>query len=95
MSRVHEVELCERAERPGGHTNTVAHEGLALDTGFVVHNMENYPCLTRLSRQTRSNGEAEISFPLPMALTMKTLGAMPGALSRRGAARLSKRPPAR
>ena len=36
-------------------------------------------------------GKPEISFPLPMALTMKTLGAVPGALSRRYAARLSKR----
>jgi hypothetical protein len=34
---------------------------------------------------------AEISFPLPMALTMKTLGAMPGVLTRRYTARLSKR----
>ncbi len=36
-------------------------------------------------------GRPEISFPLPMALSMKMLGAMPGALSRRYAARLSKR----
>jgi uncharacterized protein len=51
LSRVHEVELFERAERPGGHTNTVAHDGLALDTGFIVHNVEYYPCLTRLFRE--------------------------------------------
>ena len=48
LSRAHEVELFERDERPGGHTNTVAHDGLALDTGFIVHNAQNYPKLTRL-----------------------------------------------
>jgi short-subunit dehydrogenase len=36
-------------------------------------------------------GKPEISFPLPMALAMKTLGSLPGALSRRYAARVSKR----
>jgi short-subunit dehydrogenase len=36
-------------------------------------------------------GKDEISFPLLMALTMKTLGSLPGALSRRYTARLSKR----
>jgi uncharacterized protein len=35
LSRAHEVELFERDERPGGHTNTVLHGGLALDTGFI------------------------------------------------------------
>jgi short-subunit dehydrogenase len=36
-------------------------------------------------------GKPEISFPLPMALAMKALGSLPGALSRRYTARLSKR----
>ena len=36
-------------------------------------------------------GKPEISFPLRMALVMKLLGSLPGALSRRYAARLSKR----
>ena len=36
-------------------------------------------------------GRPEISFPLRMALAMKLLGSLPGALSRRYAARLSKR----
>jgi uncharacterized protein len=48
LSRAHEVELFERDERPGGHTNTVLHDGLALDTGFIVHNRANYPGLIRL-----------------------------------------------
>jgi short-subunit dehydrogenase len=36
-------------------------------------------------------GKAEISFPLRMAWTMKLLGSLPGALSRRYTARLSRR----
>jgi uncharacterized protein len=48
LSRAHDVELFERDERPGGHTNTVVHDGLELDTGFIVHNRPNYPGLVRL-----------------------------------------------
>jgi predicted NAD/FAD-binding protein len=48
LSRAHELELFERDDRPGGHTHTVEHNGLALDTGFIVHNRPNYPGLIRL-----------------------------------------------
>ncbi len=48
LARAHEVELFERETRAGGHANTVEHDGLALDTGFLVHNVPNYPLLTRL-----------------------------------------------
>ena len=48
LSRAHEVDVFEREGRPGGHVNTVAVDGLALDTGFLVHNERNYPLLTRL-----------------------------------------------
>jgi predicted NAD/FAD-binding protein len=48
LSRAHEVDVFERDERPGGHVNTVEVDGLALDTGFLVHNERNYPLLTRL-----------------------------------------------
>ena len=48
LSRAHDVELFERDGRPGGHTNTIVHDGLALDTGFIVHNESNYPELIRL-----------------------------------------------
>jgi predicted NAD/FAD-binding protein len=48
LSRAHEVEVFERDERPGGHVNTVSLDGLALDTGFLVHNERNYPLLGRL-----------------------------------------------
>jgi predicted NAD/FAD-binding protein len=48
LARAHEVELFEREPHAGGHANTVVHDGLALDTGFLVHNLQNYPLLTRL-----------------------------------------------
>lgn len=48
LARAHDVELYERDVRPGGHANTVLHDGLALDTGFLVHNQRNYPLLCRL-----------------------------------------------
>ncbi|HSS74256.1 MAG TPA: FAD-dependent oxidoreductase [Gaiellaceae bacterium] len=51
LSRRHEVELFEREGRPGGHTHTIEHDGLALDTGFIVHNRPNYPGLVRLFRE--------------------------------------------
>ena len=44
----HEVHVFERDAQLGGHVNTVVHDGLALDTGFIVSNERNYPLLTRL-----------------------------------------------
>ena len=44
----HDVTVFERDERAGGHSHTIAHEGLALDTGFLVHNTRTYPLLVRL-----------------------------------------------
>jgi len=48
LRRAHDVHVFERDVRPGGHANTVVHDGLALDTGFLVHNERNYPLLVRL-----------------------------------------------
>jgi uncharacterized protein len=48
LTGAHEVSVFEREGRPGGHANTVVHDGLHLDTGFLVHNARNYPLLTRL-----------------------------------------------
>lgn len=48
LARAHDVQVFERDGRAGGHANTVAHDGLALDTGFLVHNGRNYPLLGRL-----------------------------------------------
>ena len=44
----HEAHVFERDAQLGGHVNTVVHDGLALDTGFIVSNERNYPLLTRL-----------------------------------------------
>ena len=55
LSKGHEVELFERDDRAGGHSNTVEHVAagrtLRLDTGFIVHNEETYPNLVRLFRE--------------------------------------------
>ncbi len=48
LSRAHQVTVFEREQHPGGHVNTVRVDGLALDTGFIVHNEPNYPLLCRL-----------------------------------------------
>ena len=63
LSRAHDVELFERDTRPGGHVNTVQHRGLGLDTGFIVHNVPNYPYLGRLLRDLGIGvQESEMSF---------------------------------
>jgi uncharacterized protein len=52
LSRAHEVVLFEADGRLGGHTHTHAiadgRQQLAIDTGFIVHNREHYPLLTRM-----------------------------------------------
>ena len=53
LRRAHDVTCSSATPRAGGHTNTIAHDGLALDTGFIVHNARNYPLLARLLRRAR------------------------------------------
>ncbi|WP_156495537.1 NAD(P)/FAD-dependent oxidoreductase [Croceicoccus estronivorus] len=52
LSRRHDVTLYESADRLGGHANTVHvevdHAPVAVDTGFIVYNEQNYPNLTAL-----------------------------------------------
>ncbi len=48
LAQSHHVTVFERDARAGGHTHTIEHDGLALDTGFLVHNVRNYPLLIRL-----------------------------------------------
>jgi predicted NAD/FAD-binding protein len=52
LSRRHDVVLFESQPRLGGHTHTheVRQSGrdYAIDTGFIVFNPPNYPCLTRM-----------------------------------------------
>ena len=63
LRRAHDVEVFERDDRAGGHANTVVHDGLALDTGFLVHNTRNYPLLSKLFAElgVRTH-ESEMSF---------------------------------
>ena len=51
LRRGFDVEVFEQDGRAGGHANTVLHDGLALDTGFLVHNARNYPLLSRLFQE--------------------------------------------
>ena len=68
LSRAHAVELFEKDRYPGGHTNTVVHDGLALDTGFIVHNEPNYPGLVRLFRELGIRTQpSEMSFSVSCA----------------------------
>ncbi len=63
LARAHDVTLFEHAKRAGGHVRTVHHCGLALDTGFLVHNEPNYPLLTRLFHELGVRVQpAEMSF---------------------------------
>ena len=63
LSPAHDVHVFERERRPGGHAHTVVHDGLALDTGFLVHNVRNYPLLTRLlSELGVATHESDMSF---------------------------------
>jgi len=65
LSRLHDVELFEASSSPGGHVHTVEHDALGLDTGFLVHNDENYPSLTRLFRELGVETQpAEMSFSM-------------------------------
>ena len=56
LSKGHEVELFERDDRAGGHSNTVermvAGRTRALDTSFIVHNEGGRPFYARPGRRT-------------------------------------------
>lgn len=63
LAPAHDVHVFERDKRAGGHANTVVHHGLALDTGFLVHNARNYPLLGRLFRELGvATHESDMSF---------------------------------
>ncbi len=67
-SRLHRVDLFERERRAGGHANTFVHEGLALDTGFLVYNERTYPLLCRLFDELGVGSiESEMSFSVSCA----------------------------
>ncbi len=68
LDRAHDVTVFEQAGYVGGHTNTIPtrlSDGrvLGLDTGFIVHNRENYPHLVRLFAELGvATQESEMSF---------------------------------
>ncbi len=64
----HDVTVFERDERAGGHSHTIAHEGLALDTGFLVHNTRTYPLFVRLLAELGvRTQESDMSFSVSCA----------------------------
>ena len=80
LSRVHDVEVFETGVRAGGHTRTVRLHGLALDTGFLVHNERNYPLLTRLFRELGvATQESEMSFSVACPCGLEYSGRRPFA----------------
>jgi uncharacterized protein len=84
LSRAHEVEIFERADRAGGHTRTIRRNGLALDTGFLVHNERNYPLLGRLfSELGVRTQESEMSFSVSCGCGLEYSGRRPFAQARR------------
>jgi len=59
-----EVHVFEGGPRVGGHTRTVAlPDGRNVDTGFIVHNRENYPLFVRLMEELGvETGPSDMSF---------------------------------
>ena len=62
LSDRHQVTVYERADRIGGHSNTVdahtPHGTVPVDTGFIVFNEHTYPNLTALLRHLQVPSEA-------------------------------------
>lgn len=62
LSSRHQVTVYERADRIGGHSNTVdarTPQGLvAVDTGFIVYNEQTYPNLTALFEHLEVGSDA-------------------------------------
>jgi short-subunit dehydrogenase len=93
------ISMCDslRADLAGtGVEVTVVNPGF-VRTPLTDQNEFKMPFLIEPEQAARAiadgleAGKPEISFPLRMALVMKLLGSLPGALSRRYAARTSKR----
>lgn len=51
LQRKHDVTLFEADDRLGGHAHTHDLGGVAVDSGFIVHNERTYPNLIRLFRE--------------------------------------------
>ena len=84
LSRAHDVQVFEQANRAGGHTRTVRSDGLSLDMGFLVHNERNYPLLTRLFRELGvATQDSEMSFSVSCTCGLEYSSSHPFAQSRR------------
>ena len=84
LAPAHDVTVFEREPRAGGHTRTIRHRGLALDTGFLVHNVRNYPSLTRLFDELGVATQAsEMSFSVSCPCGLEYSGRRPFAQLRR------------
>jgi predicted NAD/FAD-binding protein len=67
LHRLHEITVFEQQDYLGGHAHTVVVENdegtLALDTGFIVFNQENYPRFAALLRELDVESQpSEMSF---------------------------------
>jgi predicted NAD/FAD-binding protein len=71
LSQRHDVTVYERADRIGGHSNTVQAsldgQSIGVDTGFIVFNRKTYPNLTALFELLRvPTQKSEMSFAVSM-----------------------------
>jgi len=63
----HNVTLYEAEPRLGGHSHTVAADGVPVDTGFIVYNEQTYPNLTALFAHLRvPTRPAEMTFAVSL-----------------------------
>lgn len=71
LSKAHDVSLFERDHWTGGHAHTVdvpsGQGSIAVDTGFIVYNEQNYPNLTALLRHLAvASAPSDMSFSASM-----------------------------
>jgi uncharacterized protein len=74
LQRTHDVTLYEALPRLGGHADThdvidPAGHGLAIDTGFLVHNERSYPTLLRLFAEL-----GVVTQPTEMSMSVRCTG---------------------
>ncbi len=71
LSQHHDVTVYERADRIGGHSNTILAsidgQAIGVDTGFIVFNRKTYPNLTALFERLRvPTQRSEMSFAVSL-----------------------------